>query len=241
LTDDPLTTYGKNPPDDYSDSQKRIHGLADSCGCEMKNAAAGPTAGVGERDEPVATGSGGHDRAPRGHFPKKPLLMAGTARSRRTVIPPRPPAEAAGAMTVQSTAYLVNNVTVVKVRGRIETDHLESWANMLEIAELLGQGLIVIDLHDLEHWSITAQSLLLIAARGAARQGRVLALCRPNAALRSDAAALRVVDRVTTYPDASEAAARLRLPSGWTEPPNHADVSASSAQRRVVRRFTPRG
>jgi hypothetical protein len=38
-----LTTYGKNPPDDYSDSQERIDGLADSCGCEMENPAAGPS------------------------------------------------------------------------------------------------------------------------------------------------------------------------------------------------------
>jgi anti-anti-sigma regulatory factor len=144
-------------------------------------------------------------------------------------------------MTVQSTAYLVDNVTVMKVHGRIEADYLESWANALEVAGLIGRGPIVIDLHDLEHWSIKAQSLLLIAARGAARQGRVLALCRPNAALRSATAALRVFDRVPTYPDAREAAARLRLPSGWTEPPSHADVSASGAQRRMARRFTPRG
>jgi anti-anti-sigma regulatory factor len=132
-------------------------------------------------------------------------------------------------MTVESSAYLVDDVTVMKVHGRIDSSDLESWANALEAAGLLARGPVVIDLDGLEGWSISAQSLLLIAARRAARRGRLLALCRPNGELHAATAALRVFDRVTTYRDPRDAAAKLRLPSQWAEPPSHADRSAPIA------------
>jgi len=121
-------------------------------------------------------------------------------------------------MTVESSAFLVDDVTVMTVRGRLESRDLAAWANALEVAGLLGQGPIVIDLGGLEHWSISAQTLLLVATRQAARRGRLLALCRPNGELHSATAALRVFDRVTTYQDPQDAAERLGLPSRWAEP-----------------------
>jgi len=65
-----LTTHGKNPPDDYSASQKRIDGLADSCGCEMENAAAGPSRWRRRAGRTGRNRLGCLDRAPRGHFSK---------------------------------------------------------------------------------------------------------------------------------------------------------------------------
>jgi anti-anti-sigma regulatory factor len=123
-------------------------------------------------------------------------------------------------MTVESSAYLIDGVTVMKVRGRLEGGDLEAWANALQVAGLLGSGPIIIDLGGLEDWSISAQSLLLIAARRAARRGRPLALCRPNAALHAATAALRVFDRVTTYRDPQDATVHLGLPSRWAQPPS---------------------
>jgi len=134
----------------------------------------------------------------------------------------------AGAMTVESTAYLVDAITVLKVRGRIESRDLEAWADALGVAGMLAQGPILIDLAGLEDWSITAQSLLMIAARRAAARGCLLALCRPTRALHEATTALRVFDRVTTYLDPRDAAAQLGLPSGWTEPPSRAARSATA-------------
>jgi len=141
-------------------------------------------------------------------------------------------------MTVESSAYLVDDVTVMKIRGRLESRDLEAWATALEAAGLLARGPIIIDLDGLQDWSISAQSLLLIAARRAARRGRLLALCRPDAALHLATAALRVFDRVTTYRDPQDAAAQLRLPSRWTEPPSRADPGGRRprSRRRVPRR-----
>jgi len=134
----------------------------------------------------------------------------------------------AGAMTVESTAHLVEGITVLKVRGRIERRDLEAWADALGVAGMLAQGPILIDLDGLEGWSITAQSLLMIAARRAAARARLLALCRPTRALHEATAALRIFDRVTTYLDPRDAAARLGLPSGWTEPPSRAARGATA-------------
>jgi anti-anti-sigma regulatory factor len=128
-------------------------------------------------------------------------------------------------MTVQSSAYLVDDVTVMKVRGRIESQDLDAWANALEAAGLLGAGPVLIDLDGLENWSISAQSLLLIAARRAVRRGRLLVLCRPSGNLHANTVALRVFDRVTTFPNPRDAAAKLRLPGSWTEPPSHTSVA----------------
>jgi hypothetical protein len=98
-----LTTYGKNPPDDYSDSQKRIDGLADSCGCEMENAAAGPSRWrrrAANRSQPArVTMIERHEVT----SPRDLCQWWGLPGQDRPLITPRPPAEAAGAMTVQST------------------------------------------------------------------------------------------------------------------------------------------
>jgi anti-anti-sigma regulatory factor len=133
-----------------------------------------------------------------------------------------------GAVITESTAYLVDGITVLKVRGRIERSDLEAWADTLAVAGMLAQGPILIDLDGLEDWSITAQSMLMIAARRAAARGRLLALCRPNRGLHDATTALRVFDRVTTYLDPQDAAAQLGLPSGWTEPPSGGARSATA-------------
>jgi anti-anti-sigma factor len=123
-------------------------------------------------------------------------------------------------MTVQSTTYVAGEATVLKVRGRIEGHDLQSWVNALEAAGLVGRGPIVVDLEGVDHWSIAAQGILLVAARSAARRGRRLFLCRPPEVLRAATKALRVFDRLPTYRDAEAAAKDLRLPGGWTEPPS---------------------
>jgi anti-anti-sigma factor len=125
----------------------------------------------------------------------------------------------AAAMIVESSVYLVGDVTVMKVRGRIEGADLETWATALETAGLLGQGPLVIDLDGLEYWSLSAQSFLLAAARRAARQGRQLVLCRPSAELRQASAAMQVFDRLTTYQDPAVLTTQLHLPELWSEPP----------------------
>jgi anti-anti-sigma regulatory factor len=120
-----------------------------------------------------------------------------------------------------SGARRIGDTAVVWVSGRIDTGDVDHWINALDVALMLGDGPILIDVAAVESWSIAAQAAVIRAGRQAKARGRTVALCRPSEALRA-ATTLPVFDQLASYPDTAVATAGrppLPAPRGSIDPP----------------------
>lgn len=90
---------------------------------------------------------------------------------------------------------------VLVLRGSIAGGDLIEFSDALERAARDSPDGLLLDLTDLEDWSLLAQAVVLRTARRLAADGRELVLCNPNERLRTASSQLDIFARVATRDD----------------------------------------
>lgn len=91
------------------------------------------------------------------------------------------------------------------LRGTIEGIDLRSFGEALEQVTREAGETILLDVSDVEQWSLLAQAMVLSVARRMSRRGGQLILCGPSADLRRQSRPMNVFDLVPTRgPDDQE-------------------------------------